>query len=224
MFRAMAINSQIMQSLLLSCFMWGGTLDCQLWCSSIISYNNNIIAHNHHTNNNPTLNLSTYTFTSTMLTQTYIIHTYIIPTYIIHTYIIHTYIIHAHTNTHRYQNAKTWYQSKYGRGKVEISGYEVDAETQEPAHCWQTCSDTWLYVALWCIVYLCCMLYVVCLYVNRLDYGCRFLIRCCHIPYLVVHQEASPGLLLSYSTITLALHNTQHHTNNNHTLKLATPK
>ena len=33
--------------------MWSGALESQPWSSSIILYNTNIIAHNHHTNNNP---------------------------------------------------------------------------------------------------------------------------------------------------------------------------
>ena len=39
--------------------MWSGTLESQLWSSSIILYNNNIITHKHRTNNNLHIYIST---------------------------------------------------------------------------------------------------------------------------------------------------------------------
>jgi len=44
------IEMYIFFILLVCYFMWSGTLDLQLWCSSIISHNITSITHNYHTN------------------------------------------------------------------------------------------------------------------------------------------------------------------------------
>ena len=64
--KSKAIFSILVYWCSVSCFMWTGALDLQLWCSFIITCNITSIAHNHYTN--------IYSQTYTFITYTYIGH------------------------------------------------------------------------------------------------------------------------------------------------------